>query len=358
MENLGKDSPRRDSKTLLHRVLTPKQQHSTTIMPSMPELTTEIKSSTTLLPGCVAQELSPTTTAVEPLKEEGDVGPRILTGIAKIAHHHLIEKSTMRLYSGISKVPGLHLLLQWMWRKTVEQHLAKVVRPCQVVAAMLSRCVDCIDTALSNRIIRLLTFALDTTTRLGSVGSGTTSSDAPELLGAIQSMQKIQHLNAQLAALQSECGKRIPQESVERMRQELQEESTKERRDLEKRLKKISSSKHDLEKDCLDKAGIIYDREETLMEVEKELHDTREQLVQVESYRRSSVGQSHEAMEWQLSETKMNLVEVESEKDDIELIIVEIQEELQRRGFPPLDACEDIPEGCRPSSFHESGRAA
>ena len=222
MENLGLVSPRKDPGNVLRGGVTPKQPSAAATMPLMPELTTEIKSSIALLPGCVAQELSPPPKA--PLKELDDTRPRILTGIANIAHHHIIEKSTQRLYSGISKVPGLHLLLQWMWRKTIEQHLVKVTRPCQVVAGLLSRCADYIDAALSARIIRLLTFALDTTTRLGSIGCGKAGQEAPELMGAIQSMQKIAQLQSQLQVIQSECGKRIPVESVERIKEELKEE--------------------------------------------------------------------------------------------------------------------------------------
>ena len=67
MENLGLVSPRKDPGNVLRGGVTPKQPSAAATMPLMPELTTEIKSSIGLLPGCVAQELSPPPKA--PLKD-------------------------------------------------------------------------------------------------------------------------------------------------------------------------------------------------------------------------------------------------------------------------------------------------
>ena len=283
---------------------------------------------------------------------EHEAGPRILTGIAKIAHHHIVEKSTNKIYSGISKVPGLHLLLQWVWRKTVEKYLAKVARPCQVVAGLLGRCVDAVDAAMSSRIIRVLQLALDTTNRLGIHGAGGVDHSG-SFLSAIDQMHRIRQLNAQLEATESQLAavktenNSIQPERLEAIKAELKQESRRELHELRKTLKRINASNKDLEAETLDKANQIDHLNHQCGKLENELEKVHEQLVQVESYKRSSHGEQFERLETELSETKMRLVDCEAEKDDLEFYMVEMQEEIERLGLPPLETASQLPESCR-----------
>lgn len=87
--------------------------------------------------------------------------PKILSGLIRFAKHHIVDRTANRIYSNISKVPGLHLLLQWMWRKLVEQHLNRVAQPCAAIASILGKYADVIDAALSVRAISLLKATLE-----------------------------------------------------------------------------------------------------------------------------------------------------------------------------------------------------
>jgi len=215
----------------------------------------------------------------------------------------------------------------------VDDHLVKLLKPLSRLAKLLGPTADAIDGALSTRLIRVLQHMLEMTTHLAEAsvldGVHKQTSDIQQIMLMSEQLSAVQE---ELMQSRIELSKTVPTHALENV-----EAAAKHEREVaETKIRELMMHCNQIEGTLRSERKDTTEMEQTIVELERQMRLMSEELIQVESYKKSTHGEHMRQMEASLAKAQIKLVDSEAEKDDLEMRIIEMQEELAREGHPPL----------------------